>query len=126
MQYQKRLALGLCSRCGKREPIEGKTVCFACLDYLKKYRLQRERKIRKTLINLFGGKCRCCGYHRNYAALEFHHLDVNEKENFNRIYQYWRLYKEQGIKGLQNYLQLFCSNCHREIHNPNLFIGDYR
>lgn len=32
-------------------------------------------------INLMGGKCYICGYCKNYAAMEFHHLDPSVKES---------------------------------------------
>lgn len=36
------------------------------------------RKIK--LIDLKGGECEICGYNKNIAALEFHHLDSSLKE----------------------------------------------
>jgi predicted Zn-ribbon and HTH transcriptional regulator len=46
-------------------------------DYLK----QKERALSRKLeiIRLKGGKCERCGYDKNIAALEFHHLDPSIK-----------------------------------------------
>lgn len=27
-----------------------------------------------------GGKCECCGYNKNLSALEFHHINPDEKK----------------------------------------------
>lgn len=90
--------------------------CKVCL-----YRLQKERwKDRKQkAIELMGGKCSACGYDKNYAALEFHHLDPKEKEfDFGKMRQYkW----ETIISELKKCI-LLCSNCHRETHHPEAFI----
>jgi len=90
--------------------------CKVCL-----YRLQKERwKDRKQkAIELMGGKCSACGYDKNYAALEFHHLDPKEKEfDFGKMRQCkW----ETIISELKKCI-LLCSNCHRETHHPEAFI----
>lgn len=73
------------------------------------------RKIK--LVDLKGGKCEICGYNKNVAALEFHHLDSSLKEfqldarklsNTN-----WETILKEADKCI-----LICANCHREIHNP--------
>lgn len=41
----------------------------------------RYRKRRKAnLVKVCGGKCNICGYNKSYSALEFHHLNPEEKE----------------------------------------------
>ncbi len=65
-----------------------------------------------------GGYCQRCGYSKNLAALEFHHLDPTEKEiqldmrtlsNRN-----WHIVLAEAEKCI-----LLCSNCHAEEHNPD-------
>lgn len=84
-------------------------------DYKKQQERARSRKL--ELINMMGGKCSKCGYHQNMAALEFHHVNPSEKcfqldarhlsnTNMERII-------EESKKCI-----LLCSNCHREVHNP--------
>jgi len=67
-------------------------------------------------MKLFESKCCRCGYCRNYAALEFHHLDPKEKD-FN-----WTKLREtqwsQIIEELKKCI-LLCANCHREEHWPD-------
>jgi hypothetical protein len=92
--------------------------CKTCL-----YKLQKERwKDRKQkALELMGGKCNSCGYNKNYAALEFHHLDPKEKEfDFKKLRQCkW----DTIINELKKCVML-CSNCHREAHHPEAFIKE--
>ena len=62
-----------------------------------------------------GGCCSICGYNKNLSALEFHHLDMTQKDftisnstttNIEKI-------REEVSKCI-----LVCANCHRELHYP--------
>ena len=64
---------------------------------------------KNKLINLHGGHCVICGYDRNLAALDFHHVVGLEKNE-------WRRYT---IKEMEKCI-LLCSNCHREHHNGGI------
>ena len=74
--------------------------------------------IRKLqLIENKGNKCERCGYNKNIAALDFHHIDPLDKE--------FSLDKRTlGNTSMERILQeadkciLLCANCHREEHNP--------
>lgn len=60
-----------------------------------------------------GGKCQICGYDKCYQALEFHHINPEEKEftiSYNQNKSWKTMSKE--IKKCT----LLCSNCHRELH----------
>lgn len=71
------------------------------------------KKAKILLVEYKGGKCCKCGYNKCIRALQFHHLDPNEKDF--------------GIGGLSVSLErlkkevdkciLVCSNCHAEIHD---------
>jgi len=83
---------------------------------------ERNAKRKKELIDLLGGKCQKCGYDKCTAALDFHHVNSNDKEKKYKVKKSreWRLYKkeiEQNIK--EGKVILLCSNCHREIHHDN-------
>lgn len=71
------------------------------------------RKDKKAkLVDYKGGCCQNCGYKKSIGALEFHHIDPNEKD-FTisaKSYAYERLKKEVDK------CILVCSNCHIEIH----------
>lgn len=74
---------------------------------------RRRKKLRIMLIEYKGGKCIHCGYHKFYGALEFHHLDPNEKdfEFTKKQTASWEKLKKEVDKCI-----LLCSNCHREEH----------
>lgn len=55
-RYEGRLALGLCSDCGKF-PLKSKTRCVSCLQRIQ----NRRRNVKKEIIEAYGGKCACCG-----------------------------------------------------------------
>jgi hypothetical protein len=76
----------------------------------------RSRKL--ALVKLKGGRCRHCGYDRNYAALEFHHARPVEKR-FNLDLRSLSNRGWSSILGEVNQCELVCSNCHKEIHNPH-------
>lgn len=73
-----------------------------------------EINLKKKLVNILGGKCSICGYNKCIAALDFHHINPEEKkcerEWRNKTKYFMKLIKEGKIK-------LLCSNCHREEHN---------
>lgn len=87
------------------------------------YVRQQERALqrKKDLVNLLGGCCSSCGYKKNYAALEFHHIDPNKKE-FNidsrkLSNSTWKNCLDESKKCI-----LLCGNCHAEHHHPSLNI----
>lgn len=69
------------------------------------------------LIEYFGGCCQECGYSKNLAALEFHHLH-------NKSFQLdLRTLSNNSIRVLfdeAKKCKLLCSNCHRELHNSEM------
>ena len=75
---------------------------------------KRREKLKMLAIKYKGGECEICGYKKCISALEFHHLDPNEKEFGVGEKGYTR-----SIEAVKNELDkciLVCSNCHREIH----------
>lgn len=71
------------------------------------------QRLKERAVYVLGDKCQCCGYNQCITALEFHHLDPNEKEtnfgdNANRS---WATTNAEIQKCI-----LVCANCHREIH----------
>lgn len=85
------------------------------------YQNQKERGLKRKYEYILskGGKCECCGYNKNIAALEFHHKNPEEKEFQIDI----RKFANANIETLKKELDkciILCSNCHREIHHPDL------
>lgn len=84
----------------------------------------RWRKNAKSrLIRAFGGQCGICGYKKCDEALEFHHLNPEEKETT------WSSFRG-SIKGWETILieirkcVLLCSNCHKEYHAGKIEIPE--
>ena len=72
-----------------------------------------EDKNKLKLVEYKGGKCEICGYDKCVDALEFHHLNPDEKEFglSNVDTRALSILKKEADKCI-----LICSNCHREIH----------
>lgn len=79
----------------------------------KNFLIERKRKF----VEMLGGKCQKCGYHKNFSALAFHHKIPSEKECENE----WL--RKSFIDKIKNGdIELLCQNCHCEFHNPQLEI----
>lgn len=79
------------------------------------------RRRKENLIKVMGCKCAICGYDKFVGALEFHHINPEEKEygiaangTCHNI--------EKDLAEIKKCL-LICANCHREIHG-GIIIGD--
>ncbi len=71
------------------------------------------KKAKVKLVEYKGGKCEECGYNKCIDALEFHHLNPNEKD-FSIAGKSWSL---ERLKREADKCILVCSNCHKEIHS---------
>jgi hypothetical protein len=71
----------------------------------------RKRK-KIELVEYKGGCCEKCGYKKSFEALQFHHLDPNEKD-FNLS---GKTYSIERLKKEVDKCILVCANCHIEIH----------
>lgn len=71
---------------------------------------------RSGFLNLlrkkYGGKCQRCGYSTYLGALDFHHIEQDDKEFTigNRDFKLKECIEEAKK------CVLICTNCHREIH----------
>lgn len=72
------------------------------------------RLIKKWALEYKGNHCELCGYNKCIDALEFHHLDPNQKDfsiSDRDIKLDWEKIKNELDKCI-----LICANCHRELH----------
>ncbi len=102
-----------CKRHGETDFVienSGRTRCRLCrMDRVAAWR----RRAKQALVREAGGRCRLCGYDRCMAALEFHHLDPEQKSF------------ELSLRGVTRSLDslraeaakcvLLCANCHAEV-----------
>ena len=75
---------------------------------------RRRKKLKQLAAEYKGGGCCVCGYNRCLEALDFHHIDPNEKEfgiAASGIIVSWERVKKEIEKCV-----LLCANCHREFH----------
>lgn len=84
-----------------------------CKSCVSNRSLQRQQKLKKQAVEYKGGKCMKCGYDKYTGALEFHHNDPTKKEfsisnKSNVVFD--------NIKLELDKCDMFCSNCHKEIH----------
>ena len=70
-----------------------------------------------------GGKCQICGYNKNISALEFHHRNPKEKY-FTLDIRAFANKRLNLIKVELEKCDLLCSNCHKELHHPQLNISN--
>lgn len=73
----------------------------------------RRRKVKELLVAEAGGRCVLCGYDRCLAALEFHHLDPEEKSFGIAMRGVTRAIAEAREEVRK--CILVCGNCHAEL-----------
>lgn len=103
--------MSVCKLCKKEfNQYQGKnrTRCGACNTKIRRHRTKQKA------IDYLGGKCNRCGYNENIVALEFHHIDPNEKEF--QIGSVSNKSWESIINEIKK-CELLCSNCHRIEHS---------
>jgi len=110
-----------CPKCNKDCPIDNfyqrggrpnaSTYCKECTSIQT---LNRMQKLKTQMVEYKGGCCVICGYKKYMGALEFHHINPNEKDfNLSHMKKYAF---DDKIKNELDKCILVCSNCHREIH----------
>lgn len=92
-------------------PSEQKYRCVKCRSEAVQ---KRRHKTKEILIEYKGGKCEICGYDKCISALEFHHLNSNEKD-FGISQKGYTRNIEKNKEEVDKCI-LVCANCHREIH----------
>lgn len=74
---------------------------------------KRRRTVKNTLVKEKGGCCRNCGYDRCIDALEFHHLNRDEK-SFGISHKGVTIGIDKARAEADKCI-LLCANCHREV-----------
>lgn len=119
-----------CKVCKQSKPIDKfyqsknkiHTYCADCHNQLICHRM---KSFKILCVEYKGGKCEKCEYNKCINALEFHHVESEEKE-FQISYAKRKKFDESIKKELDKCL-LLCSNCHREVHfvPPNQMFIDF-
>lgn len=77
------------------------------------------KKRKLDLISVLGGQCCLCGFNKFPEALEFHHVNPNEKSFGIASGKNVTLSLEKQLIELRKCV-LVCANCHRGIHGGYL------
>ena len=93
---------------------QGKDVSPYCRVCTNNQTIERQRLFKKKCISYKGGCCEKCGYSKYDGALEFHHLDPNEKD-FGISRARHTAFSDKTKLELDKCI-LLCANCHREQH----------
>lgn len=89
----------------------GKGICKQCNS--EKVTKARKR-LKQACVEYKGGECERCGYKKYIGALEFHHLNPNEKDF--AISEKGNIKSIHSLKIELDKCIMVCSNCHKEIH----------
>jgi hypothetical protein len=77
------------------------------------YNALRVAQVKSDLISMFGGKCEDCKTAHHYSAMDFHHVDPEEKEwAVSELLSYG---VDRALKEAEKCI-LLCANCHRVRH----------
>lgn len=75
-----------------------------------------DRKLKHRLVSYKGGKCEKCGYDKCEGALQFHHINPNEKEFTIANINFGEQFNMDTLLAEVDKCMLLCANCHAEIH----------
>jgi transposase-like protein len=77
--------------------------------------VRHRQKLKTTLVQEAGGSCVICGYSRDIHALEFHHLDPDQKRL--ALSAQGVTYSLDALRAEAQKCVLLCANCHREVEH---------
>jgi len=105
---------GICRQCLVRPVVIGLVSCAKCRQYGAEKSLKRHRKIRETILTLYGNCCCCCGISNlKYLQLDHKNNDGNlERASLPPTLRGGRFYQHILKQGKRDDLQLLCANCH--------------
>lgn len=123
----------VCTKCGRELPLDSfnwrdkakgtrRADCRDCHNnYMKKQYQQKKIEIQDLKAEL---RCAKCGYNKCGAALDFHHINPEDKDDtVARM-----LSNNYSLERVQNEIKkcvVLCANCHREFHFLNNNNSDY-
>jgi hypothetical protein len=112
-----------CKICNKEISVNSKSGC--CMKHRPKrifFNKKTRKRAKEEIIVMMGGSCNLCGYNKCIQALEFHHINPDNKSFTISSYKHsTEEMKEESKKCI-----LLCANCHREIQYGVSFLGEYR
>jgi len=83
----------------------------------RKVHLSYYDSTKNKYLKMHGSRCACCGYDKNIAALEFHHVNGKTK---GISFMISRHESDELLKAEIDKCVLLCANCHAEHHHGGL------
>lgn len=119
-----------CVRCGEIKELPAfpgdrsarTSVKRACRDCVNGATKRYADDNKRHWIDQMGGACQNCGENRFISALDFHHVDGDEKDANPSLFIARRSRWEEAAKELDKCC-LLCSNCHRALHGGELSLN---
>lgn len=114
----------VCAECNKEKELSEfrlvsnkyyRNTCKKCEQELN----QIQSKPTKEYIDSFKKECSICGYNKCKVALEFHHINREDKK-FELTRLRTRKWTENAKRTIDEEMKkciVVCSNCHTELHN---------
>lgn len=106
----------LCAKCGESDPDRFYHARSRCKTCHNREQVKRVKETKQRAVEYKGGRCEKCGYDKNLAALDFHHLDPSKKDVNFKTARHWKWCR---IKRELDKCIMVCRNCHAEIHHPD-------
>lgn len=115
----------ICKKCGIEKDItlfakngnSTRTYCKEC----EAARARENYYKTQDYIRSLKTKCNFCGYDRNPAALEFHHMDNDKDATIAKLAsKSWSIPLKEKIDLEVSKCIIICANCHREEHHKEL------
>lgn len=108
-----------CAGCKNRQPLinffyktDGRPYSYCKKCYGQKT-VKTQRRIKQMCVDYLGGQCEICGYDTCVAALQFHHIDPDQKEFSISAHKNCAF---ETVRAELSKCALLCSRCHIETH----------
>jgi len=102
-----------CKKHGLVKHLKRKDGIYRCASCASEWVVNNRKAKKERLVKLFGGKCTLCGYKTYVGALDFHHINPEEKEftlSVKGLCYSWTSILKEAKKCI-----IVCKNCHAEI-----------
>jgi hypothetical protein len=84
---------------------------------------KRRKAFKAKCVEYLGGCCIVCGFNKYNSALDFHHINSEEKDFM--ITSTTQMSDWEMIRMELNKCVLLCSNCHRGVHSKDIVLEEY-
>jgi len=105
----------ICKKHGETFHFLRKDGFYRCGKCASQWVIRSRIKKKIKLVELFGSKCKLCGYNRYVGSLDFHHTDPSTKSfalSVRGLCYSWDVILKEARKCI-----ILCKNCHTEVEN---------